>query len=126
MGSDRMTEYQCKACGGFCDPGELVGGICADCRDKAVGRGEKGGGVWKEAYKGAEIIKGVGEARQQEPMDNLSVGFCDMLYVTANHTTEIVAGHVVGIGKSGGAAAAADRGAARIMGACRGRVPSHN
>ena len=88
-----MKGYQCKACGGFCDPGELVGGICADCR-------------------GAEIIRGVGETRQQEPMDNLSVGFCDMLYVTANHTTEIVAGHVVGIGKSGGAGAAADRGAA--------------
>lgn len=36
-----MKGYQCKICGGLCDPGELVGGVCADCRKEAAGCGGK-------------------------------------------------------------------------------------
>lgn len=26
--------YRCTRCGGICDPGELIGGICFDCRQE--------------------------------------------------------------------------------------------
>ena len=26
--------YQCNECGGLCDPGELSGGVCWDCREE--------------------------------------------------------------------------------------------
>ena len=30
----RMGRYECSVCGGNCDPGELVGGICLDCLEE--------------------------------------------------------------------------------------------
>ena len=31
-----MKGYRCAACGGICDPGELSGGICFDCREETA------------------------------------------------------------------------------------------
>lgn len=36
-----MSRYQCSACGGICDPGELVGGVCTECREEAVRRSQR-------------------------------------------------------------------------------------
>ena len=29
-----MSRYECSVCGGNCDPGELVGGICVECLEE--------------------------------------------------------------------------------------------
>lgn len=29
-----MRNYECRVCGDLCDPGELTGGICIECREK--------------------------------------------------------------------------------------------
>ena len=29
-----MNRYKCSVCGASCDPGELVGGVCVECREK--------------------------------------------------------------------------------------------
>ena len=29
-----MSRYECSVCGGNCDPGELVGGVCLDCLEE--------------------------------------------------------------------------------------------
>lgn len=29
-----MGRYECSVCGGNCDPGELVGGICVECLEE--------------------------------------------------------------------------------------------
>ena len=29
-----MGRYECSVCGGNCDPGELVGGVCVECLEK--------------------------------------------------------------------------------------------
>lgn len=36
-----MSRYQCDTCGGACDPGELVGGVCAECRQEDARRMER-------------------------------------------------------------------------------------
>ena len=36
-----MSRYQCDTCGGICDPGDLVGGVCAECREEDVRRTER-------------------------------------------------------------------------------------
>lgn len=30
-----MGRYECRICHGTCDPGELVGGVCGECRERA-------------------------------------------------------------------------------------------
>lgn len=29
-----MQNYECRTCHGLCDPGELVGNTCTECREK--------------------------------------------------------------------------------------------
>ena len=29
-----MNRYKCSVCGGNCDPGELVGGVCVECLEE--------------------------------------------------------------------------------------------
>ena len=36
-----MSRYQCDTCGGICDPGDLVSGVCAECREEDVRRTER-------------------------------------------------------------------------------------
>lgn len=36
-----MRMYECHACGGMCDPGELESGVCFDCRREASERFEE-------------------------------------------------------------------------------------
>lgn len=31
-----MYRYSCHVCGGMCDVGELIGGVCPDCLEAAV------------------------------------------------------------------------------------------
>lgn len=33
-----MKKYECKKCHGLCDPGELEGGVCFECRAECVER----------------------------------------------------------------------------------------
>lgn len=36
-----MRRYRCSACGGICDPGELVGAVCDECREESARRTER-------------------------------------------------------------------------------------
>ena len=38
----KTTKYECRICSGFCDPGELVQGICPECMEKAGQDGDGG------------------------------------------------------------------------------------
>lgn len=29
-----MGKYECKICHGTCDPGELIGGVCCECKEE--------------------------------------------------------------------------------------------
>lgn len=29
-----MFDYKCSVCHGLCDPGELTGGVCLECREE--------------------------------------------------------------------------------------------
>lgn len=35
-----MYQYRCYGCGGMCDAGELVNGVCYDCRQEDLRRME--------------------------------------------------------------------------------------
>ncbi len=39
-----MNRYRCAVCGGVCDPGELNGGICFECRTEETEREERRAG----------------------------------------------------------------------------------
>lgn len=44
-GESQMNSYECSECHGLCDPGELEGGICYECRSNL--QGERNGRISK-------------------------------------------------------------------------------
>lgn len=44
-------KYRCRSCGAVCDPGELAGGLCFECRDAAERMEKRAGAAWSSGAR---------------------------------------------------------------------------